>query len=170
MSDTAPVFSFTPPPPKQNTILSIAFGIGLVIPVFAAVIFGLRMNALQDRNTQLQSQLERTKSELEQARAEIARLLPPAEKARLMPVSITFRQASAGAGYVLQIHNKSGKRMPLKITMTNPTFNKTKTFDAVADAGALPLEIGHLEGWTFTSGDSVEVVCTGFDPIKSKIP
>jgi len=75
-----------------------------------------------------------------------------------------------GAGYVLQIHNKSDKRLPLKITVTNPTFNKTKTFDAVANANRVPLEIGHLEGWTFASGDVIEVICVGYDTLNVKIP
>ncbi len=168
MSDTPTVFS-APPLPKQSKT-PIILGIGLALAVIAAVFFGVRMNALSDKNTQLQSQLDQTKSELEQAKAEIAQLQPLATKALQMPVSITFRQALAGAGYVLQIHNKSGKNLPLKITVTNPTFNKTKTFNAVANAGPKPLEIGHLEGWTFASGDVIEVVSEGFDPIEAKIP
>ena len=159
-----------PPNPKQCKTSSIILGVGFIIAVIAAVFFGVRTYSLQDKNTQLQSQLEQAKSELEQAKTEIAQLQPLANKALQMPVSITFRQALAGAGYVLQIHNKSDKSLPLKITVTNPTFNKTKTFNAVANANRVPLEIGHLEGWTFSSGDLIEVICVGYDSINTKIP
>ena len=87
-----------------------------------------------------------------------------------LPVSVTYRKALMGAGYVLQIHNTSGKSLPLKITLTNPTFNKTKTFDVVADASPKPFEIGHLEGWTLTSGDVIEISSEGFEPTQGKVP
>ncbi len=87
-----------------------------------------------------------------------------------LPVAVTYRKAMMGAGYVLQIRNSSGKSLPLKITLTNPTFNKTKTFDVVADASPKPFEIGHLEGWTLTSGDVIQVSSEGFEPMQGKVP
>lgn len=91
-------------------------------------------------------------------------------RANQVPVSTTFRRAIIGPGYVLQFHNKSRRTLPLKITVTSPTFNKTKTFDAVADPGPEPLEIGHMEGWTFASGDLIEIRSEGFTPVNVKIP
>ncbi len=141
---------------------------GLAVAVIAALFFGFHSSALQDKNTQLQSRLDQTQWELARAKAKIAQLQPLATKARELPVSVTFRRAVVGAGYVIQIHNKSGKSLPLKITATNLTFNKTTTFDKVA--GPVPLEIGHMEGWTFASGDLIEIASDGFDPLKTKIP
>ncbi len=161
---------FGAPPPKQGNTITIILGVCLAAVVIAAVFFAFRASALQNKVTEQQTQLNQAQAQLEQAKAEIAQLQPLATKALQMPIFITFRQALAGAGYVLQIHNKSGKKLPLKITVTNPTFNKTKTFNAVANAGPKPLEIGHLEGWTFASGDVIEVVSEGFDPIEAKIP
>lgn len=168
MSDTSTAVPVTPS--KQSKAPTIILGIAFTVALIAAVLLFIRANALQDKIAQLQSQLDQTQSLLNQANNQIAQLQPLAQKARQMPVSITFRQALMGGGYVVQFHNKSGKNLPLKITVKNPTFNKTKTFDAVANAGPKPLEIGHMEGWTFASGDVIEVVSEGFDPIEAKIP
>ena len=95
-----------------------------------------------------------------------------------MPISASFRKALLGEGYVLTLQNKSPKTLSLGITASDTGLQKSKTFRVVLDAVtpspagvgvyAMPMnkEIGYREGWTFVSGDSVEIVCSGFDAVK----
>ena len=160
---------FDAPPPKQGNTITIILGIGLAVAVIAAVFFAIRANTLRNRVAELQTQLNQAQAQLEQAKTVITQLQPLAQKALQLPINLTVRKAMMGAGFVLQIHNQSGKSLPLKITLTNPTFNKTKTFDMVADAAPVPREIGHLEGWTLAPGDIIRVTSEGFESLETKV-
>jgi hypothetical protein len=154
MSDT--------PPPKEGTTSTVNFlHASLIVAGLAAVIFYVRMDKLQGSVDQLQRQLAAAQSEL-------TLLRPLAEKARELPVKLTFRKAVLGDGYVLGIHNTSRQSLSLSVKLTNPTFKRTKSFRVDLDGGATK-EIGHAEGWTAMANDSVEVVCAGFDPFRSQL-
>jgi hypothetical protein len=90
-------------------------------------------------------------------------------KARQLPVQVTYRKALLGNGYVLALHNRTRESLALNVTLTNPTFNRTKTYSVVVDAGAIQ-EIGYLQGWTFTAGDQIEVDNAKYDALKVMIP
>jgi len=87
--------------------------------------------------------------------------LPVAQAKPPVPVELTFRKALIGSGAVAQFKNNSGKLLSVEVKFSNPTFHTSKVFDFVLDPGK-PLEIGHLEGWTMASGDTVEVSSSGF--------
>ena len=70
--------------------------------------------------------------------------------------------------------------MRLSVIVTDATSQKTESFQRVVDGGtasgagmfipAPAKEIGHAEGWAFVSGDTVEISCAGYDPIKRTVP
>jgi septal ring factor EnvC (AmiA/AmiB activator) len=111
-----------------------------------------------------QEELASTKDQLSKAKEEIAALEPYAKKARQMPVSIGRRTASLGTGYVLQIRNTSGKPLSVKLSLSNPTFGKSKEYDLTIDPGMVK-EIGHLEGWKGAEGDQIKLESAGYDSI-----
>lgn len=148
--------SDTPPPKEGNTSTVNFLHASLIVAGLAAIFFFVRMDNLQGNVNQLQRQLAAAQSEIELLR-------PLAEKARELPVKVTFRKAVLGNGYVLGIHNTSQQSLSLGVKLTNPTFNKTKTFRVDLDGGAVK-EIGRSEGWTAMANDSIELVCAGFAP------
>jgi septal ring factor EnvC (AmiA/AmiB activator) len=114
-----------------------------------------------------QEELAATKEQLSKAKDEILVLAPDAKRARQMPVLVGRRTANLGSGYVLQIRNTSGKQFPVKVTLSNPTFGKTKEYDLVIEPGMVK-EIGHLEGWKGAEGDQIKLESQGYDPIEKK--
>ena len=78
-----------------------------------------------------------------------------------LPVAGSLRKSLLGKGLVVQLKNESIKTLPLKITLMNPTFGKTNTFERTLLPSKL-IEIGHAEGWTGASGDLVKIESSGY--------
>jgi hypothetical protein len=76
------------------------------------------------------------------------------------PFEVKYRKALTGNGYVDQIINTSGGSQPVKVTLNNPTLNQTKVYSTIIDAHQLR-EIGHLQGWTASSGDRITLEWNG---------
>lgn len=107
-------------------------------------------------------------SELASTSAKVGELVPLAKKARTLPVKITRRKAALGAGTVYQFHNTSGHALPVSISFSNPSFKSTKTIDVTLDP-VLQKEVGHLEGWSGSPGDVIEITSDGYDSKTTKV-
>lgn len=102
-------------------------------------------------------------SRLETINSELAALKPP------LPVNVSFRQALTGDGLVAAFHNESKSFLSLKIELKNPTFNKSVTtrIDLSPDETK---EIGYLEGWSFASGDEVNILNESYEKLRIVSP
>jgi hypothetical protein len=76
------------------------------------------------------------------------------------PFRVTYRKALTGNGYVAQVRNISRGSQSVKVTLYNPTLNRTRVYSLVVDARDFK-EIGYLQGWTLASGDKVTLECNG---------
>jgi hypothetical protein len=85
-----------------------------------------------------------------------------------MPVEVQERKAIIGDTYVVRIRNDSGKTLPVKVTLTSPTFNVTKSYTAVIAPNSYK-EVGHTEGWAGAPGDKVVVESDGFEPMNATL-
>lgn len=100
-------------------------------------------------NLELETELSRTKQELNEANQKLA-------KKPDLPVSVSIRQAMAGPGLVAQFTNQSTRFLSVIATFHNPTTNQEMSI-RLDLAPNLKQEIGHLEGWTLSSGDLITV-------------
>lgn len=116
---------------------------------------------LQSQITAANDYAQKVQTQLDAANVTIAQLAPQAARARTLPLYVTWRRAMTGNGKVIQIHNTSGKPLPISIEASNATFG-TKSFNHVASEN-IPTEIGVMEGWDFAPGDSVKISSGGFD-------
>lgn len=82
------------------------------------------------------------------------------QKVASFPFNVEYRKALTGSGYVDRIINTSSKVQPVKVTLNNPTFNRTKVYSIVVEPQRFR-EIGYLEGWTASSGDSITLEWNG---------
>jgi hypothetical protein len=89
--------------------------------------------------------------------------LPP------MPVTVGFRNALLGPGMVLQIKNTSDRSIPVRVTVVNPSIKVGKTFRLDISARNTG-EIGHLEGWALSHGDTLSIYNDGFKTWNGSIP
>jgi hypothetical protein len=71
-----------------------------------------------------------------------------------MPVEVKYRRAFLSNGYVTDFKNTSNRQLSILATFSNPTLKTTKTLNLILSPGETK-EIGHLEGWNFSSGDTM---------------
>lgn len=101
--------------------------------------------------------LEVTTEGLNQANTELA-------KKPDLPVSISYRQAMMGSGLVSQFTNNSDRFLSIVATFQNPTTNQ-HTILRLDLTPNVTKEIGHMEGWTFSSGDQITMQNNDYEPI-----
>jgi len=87
----------------------------------------------------------------------------------VMPVVVGYRPALLGAGLVAQIKNVSGRHLSLLTTLKNPTTGQQKVVRIDVAPGQVQ-EIGHLEGWTFASGDQITIAHNDYRPWAGSLP
>jgi len=102
--------------------------------------------------SEMSSKLENSKAKLQN----IANRLPD------LPIELSFRAAVMGNGLVLKLDNLTPREFPVKVNATSPTFGKTRVFEILIPAKKI-VEIGHMEGWAFTKGDTVSIHSEGFE-------
>lgn len=93
---------------------------------------------------------------LHQASAELA-------KKPDLPVIISYRQAMMGDGLVAQFTNNSDRFLSIVATFLNPTTNQHMTTRLDLAPKAVK-EIGHMEGWAFSSGDQLTIQNNDYEP------
>jgi len=85
-----------------------------------------------------------------------------------LPVKVSTRKAMLGSGLVAQIRNFSGAELALAVTASSSATSQFKKFQIVVPAGGA-IEIGHSEGWPFTTGDELLITENGYRPMKVRI-
>jgi hypothetical protein len=86
-----------------------------------------------------------------------------------LPIDVGYRKAVMGPGLVVQLKNNSERDLAVLMTVENPTTNQEKTFRVDVSPKEVS-EVGHLEGWTFASGDSIKVIHADYKPWQGKLP
>lgn len=89
--------------------------------------------------------------------------LPP------MPIEIKYRSALLGSGLVVAVNNTSDRHLSILATFKNPSLNQEKSFRIDVPPHE-KTEVGHREGWAFTSGDSIMLTHNDYKSWKGSIP
>lgn len=69
-----------------------------------------------------------------------------------LPVTVTYRKALIGAGYVAVIQTTVKEEIPLIAVVSSQALGTTKRFELHVSPQA-PTQLGHSEGATFENGD-----------------
>lgn len=86
-----------------------------------------------------------------------------------LPVVVAYRQAMLSDSYVAQFTNQSDRLLAVMVTARNPTMKRQETFRLDIPAN-MTKEIGHIEGWSFVSGDVITVTHAEYAPLVKTIP
>ena len=86
-----------------------------------------------------------------------------------LPVAVTYRQAMLSDSYVAQFTNQSDRLLAIMVTARNPTMGRQQTFRLDIPAN-MTKEIGHIEGWSFVSGDVITLNHAEYAPLVKTIP
>lgn len=123
--------------PKSSNILTTILIVGFILGIFAAAISYIN----------LEGEAKYNKAKADMLAAQLA-AKPD------MPVSVSIREALMGNGLVAQFTNNSNRYIAVVATFTNPTTNQSVTARIDISPNDTK-EIGHLEGWAFSSGDQI---------------
>lgn len=86
-----------------------------------------------------------------------------------MPVEVKTRPALTGPGLVLMVRNTSDRYLTYIVTLKNPTTGQEKSFRLDA-APSGTVEVGHKEGWTLASGDSIKIANSAYKGWGGAVP
>jgi hypothetical protein len=86
-----------------------------------------------------------------------------------MPIEVWYRKALLVSGLVGSFKNTSKRELTFLATFTNPTLNNSKRFRLDLRSGETK-EIGHLEGWNFSSGDQITITHHDFQTWSGSFP
>jgi len=86
-----------------------------------------------------------------------------------MPIEVSYRSALLGPGLVISMKNKSTRHLSLVATFLNPTLNKEEGYRIDVSPNEVK-EIGHAEGWAFSSGDVIKISHKDYKTITQSLP
>jgi hypothetical protein len=86
-----------------------------------------------------------------------------------LPITLQYREAALGMGYVITFQNTSDRFLSLRVSAHNPTMNQRATMRL--DIGPRSqVEWGWLEGWPFTSGDIISIEHADYALMRRTVP
>ena len=86
-----------------------------------------------------------------------------------MPIEVNYRKALLASGLVAEFKNDSTRNLSVVATFENPTLHQPKSFRIDLNPGSTK-EVGHLEGWNFSSGDLITLEHNDYKTEKVKLP
>lgn len=86
-----------------------------------------------------------------------------------MPLKVSYRKAVLRPGLVLSMQNQSDRHLAVVLTVANSTTKQERSF-RVDVSPKQTAEVGHLEGWTFASGDTLRIVHTDYRTWQGNLP
>lgn len=125
------------------------------------------------KSARLSSEVESKEQALaaEKSKAESVQAALDQEKARLppVPVRIEMRRSAMSRGLVAMFTNTSAMQLSVMMATRNPTTEvvKEKSFQV---APGKKVEIGHLEGIQFASGDQLVLRSAGHEDVRYIVP
>lgn len=117
---------------------------------------------IDEANQQRQQLINEANKKLEEANQQQQQLVNKATEllaAASLPeatVTVGFRPAMLGSGFVARITNTSGISTPFSIEINRSSTGNSRNYERVLNGGSF-IEIGHREGWAFVSGDSITI-------------
>ena len=86
-----------------------------------------------------------------------------------LPVSVTFREAALQKSKVAQIHSNSNESLKIVVVCVGKDGAAKKSSELLLEPKGL-LQIGHMEGWPFLTGEKVVVKSAGFADLSVDVP
>lgn len=135
--------------PSTAAVVGLALSIGIFVGV--AVLAYPMYRAQSDQKSRIEAENTRIQN------------LPA------MPIEVTYRKALLGSGLVASLKNTSNRFLSVRAALTNPSLHQSMSYRVDLSPGKVK-EIGHMEGWAFSSGDTIFVSHDEYRELKVSIP
>jgi hypothetical protein len=86
-----------------------------------------------------------------------------------VPVRLTFRSEPFEKGKIVTVANTSKQKLNCQVAVTRPTTGETKTFK-VAIAPATEMRLAGAQGFSFKTGDKIQIAQAGYQPKSESVP
>lgn len=86
-----------------------------------------------------------------------------------LPIEVTFRPSVGGGSLVARYQNTSTKYLSVVLNLTNTTYRETKEWKLELGPGQT-VEHGWLEGWSYRSGERIQLSHAGYEPWVVTVP
>ncbi len=166
---------------KKESSPVIAFMLGIMAAA-VIIIGGAFYLKLSNENSLLKNELDIAKKELQGSKELLARTteqltnaMKELDQAKTviatkpdLPIAVGFRQAMMGPGLVARFANKSDRHLSIVARFNNPTTGDSKAFRLDLAPNVMS-DFGHMEGWTFASGDTITLEHNDYSPISVNV-
>jgi len=105
----------------------------------------------------------------ENVREKYERITEEYEARPEMPVELSYRSALMGPGLVIVMKNTSARHLSVVATFLNPTLNKEESYRIDISPSSVK-EVGHAEGWAFSSSDVIKLIHNEYKTKILKLP
>jgi len=144
--------------------------VGIVIGTVAGLLIGAGggyMFATKTYNDQVAALAQSANAKLAAANEQIQKSNEQQQALAMpdLPTRVSFRPALIGSGLVAQIQNFGATELVIAATAKSAATNQQKSWRLVIAPGK-SANIGHMEGWSFADGDELELVESGYRPLK----
>jgi hypothetical protein len=85
-----------------------------------------------------------------------------------MPVKVITRQSIVGEGVVAQFHNETAHQLVVHVVLEDSNQSNKKSGELVLQPNGMT-EIGWVEGWKFTAGDTIKISHPDYKTITYRI-
>jgi len=124
----------------------------------------IQMLELRERLTKAEVSLQEKKAALATRDAALADANKP-----LVPVRVAFRAAFMGQGFVATVRNITDGPLNVIAELREPGSEATRSVSLALDPNGTT-EIGYAQGWTITSGQSINVAASGYRSVTAFAP
>jgi hypothetical protein len=124
----------------------------------------IQMVELRERLTKAEVSVQEKTAALATRDAALAEANKP-----LVPVRVAFRAAFMGQGFVATIRNATDGPLNVIAELREPGSEATRSVSLALDPNGTT-EVGYAQGWTITSGQSVNVAASGYRSVTAFAP
>lgn len=86
-----------------------------------------------------------------------------------LPLTVTYRRSLVGNGLVAQFRNASSSPLSLSARFSNTVTAESRLFRVTVPPHGVA-EFGHMEGWAFARGHTIDLTAAGFRPLEIVVP
>jgi len=86
-----------------------------------------------------------------------------------LPIEVTFRPSIGRGSLVAQYRNRSDKYLALSVKITNTTVGQSNRITVSLGPNQM-YEHGWVEGWSYASGEKIEISHADYEPMELRVP
>lgn len=127
-----------------------------------------RLAAAQEQLQQAEQRVSATSEQLASTSTQLSSAVQQLTRKPALPVSVSFRRAALGPGFVARFATTVKQDVPVQVTVKSLAFGSTKQVRLHLHSAGL-VELGHAEGVALEPGDELLLENQAYSPTAIKV-